>query len=240
QGRGILPGLSAVENLRLAWTGDSDEAEQEAVDRVVGLFPRLERLLDRRGGALSGGEQQLLALARAPVPNPWVVLLDEPSEGAQPSIVHEIGQILSRLRGKAGLAVVIVEQNLDLVLDVASRIAVMEKGRIEREFEADQVGATSALVAALGMGTVRTARGGDRSARAAAAPGRAPAGGAPAARPVVAARPPGASAAQPPAAASRRPAAIELPRAAASPASAPAAPAPRAGAPAPSTRSTTI
>jgi amidase len=238
QGRGILPGLSALENLRLAWTGDSDEAEQEAVDRVVALFPRLERLLDRRGGALSGGEQQLLALARALVPNPWVVLLDEPSEGIQPSIIHEIGQTLSRLRSQAGLAVVIVEQNLDLVLDVASRIAVMEKGRLEREFEADQVGATSALVAALGMGTVRTARGGDRGARLAAAPGRAPAGGAPAARPVVAARPPGASAAQPPAAASRRPAAIELPRAAASPAS--AAPAPRAGGLAPATRSTTI
>ncbi|RPH58505.1 MAG: amidase, partial [Burkholderiales bacterium] len=169
QGRGILPGLSVLENLRLAWTGDSDEGEQEAVDRVVGLFPRLEALLDRRGGALSGGEQQLLALARALVPNPWAVLLDEPSEGIQPSIIHEIARILSRLRTKAGLAVVIVEQNLDLVLDVASRIGVMEKGRIAREFDAGQGGATSALVAALGMGSVRATRAGEERAKPPAA-----------------------------------------------------------------------
>lgn len=159
QGRGILPGLSALDNLRLAWTGESDETEQEAVDRVVGLFPRLAQLLDRRGGALSGGEQQLLALARALVPNPWIVLLDEPSEGIQPSIVQEIGRTLSRLRSQAGLATVIVEQNLDLVLDVAARIAVMEKGRIERTFDAHEIGATGALVAALGMGAVRMSRG---------------------------------------------------------------------------------
>ncbi|HEU4644169.1 MAG TPA: ATP-binding cassette domain-containing protein, partial [Burkholderiales bacterium] len=98
QGRGILPGLSTLDNLRLAWIGDSDETEQEALDRVVGLFPRLAPLLERRGGLLSGGEQQLLAIARALVPNPWIVLLDEPSEGVQPSLIQEIGQILSRLR----------------------------------------------------------------------------------------------------------------------------------------------
>ena len=99
QGRGILPALSALDNLRLAWTDDSDESEQEAVDRVVALFPRLAALLDRRGGTLSGGEQQILALARALVPHPWILLLDEPSEGIQPSIVQEIGQTLAKLRG---------------------------------------------------------------------------------------------------------------------------------------------
>ncbi len=167
QGRGILPGLSALDNLRLAWTGDSQESEQEAVDRCVGLFPRLAPLLERRGSALSGGEQQLLAIARALVPNPWVVLLDEPSEGVQPSIVHEIGQILARLRRETGLAIVIVEQNLDLVLDVASRIAVMERGRIERQFLPDEIGAGSALVEALGLGSVRmTAGSGTRAIRA--------------------------------------------------------------------------
>src|SRR5689334_3890379 len=158
QGRGILPGLSALDNLRLAWTGDGQETEQEAVERVVSLFPRLAPLLDRRGGALSGGEQQILALARALVPNPWIILLDEPSEGVQPSIVQEIGQILARLKSEADLAIVIVEQNLDLVLDVADRIAVLERGRIAREFRADEVGAGTALVEALGLGSVRMTR----------------------------------------------------------------------------------
>ena len=128
QGRGILPGLTTLENLRLAWTHDSDETEQEALDRVLALFPRLPQLLDRRGGALSGGEQQLLALARALVGNPWMLLLDEPSEGIQPSIVQEIGQTLSAFRAESGLTMIVVEQNLDLVLDVANRIAVLEKG----------------------------------------------------------------------------------------------------------------
>src|SRR5689334_14679570 len=165
QGRGILPGLSTLDNLRLAWTGDAQESEQEAIERCVSLFPRLTPLLDRRGGALSGGEQQILAIARALVPNPWIVLLDEPSEGVQPSIVQEIGQILARLKAEAGLAIVIVEQNLDLVLDVADRIAVLERGRIAREFRADEVSAGTALVEALGLGSVRMTRSGAPPAR---------------------------------------------------------------------------
>ena len=164
QGRGILPGLSALDNLRLAWTKDSDESEQEAVDRVVALFPRLAPLLDRRGGTLSGGEQQILALARALVPHPWILLLDEPSEGVQPSIVQEIGQTLAKLREHAGLTMIIVEQNLDLVLDVATRIAVLEKGKIEREIAAHEIGASGALAAALGMGNVRMTRSGNAPA----------------------------------------------------------------------------
>ena len=165
QGRGILPGLSTHDNLRIAWTGDSQESEQEAVDRCLALFPRLTPLLGRRGGALSGGEQQILALARALVPNPWIVLLDEPSEGVQPSIVQEIGRILARLKTEARLAIVIVEQNLDLVLDVATRIAVLERGRIEREFSPDEVGAGTALVDALGLGSVRMTRSGQGEPR---------------------------------------------------------------------------
>ena len=119
QGRGILPGLSAHENLRLAWTPDSGETEERAIERVVGIFPRLNRLLNRRGGALSGGEQQILALARALVSLPWLLVLDEPSEGIQPSIVQEIGELLAALREKHRLSMLIVEQNLELVLDVA-------------------------------------------------------------------------------------------------------------------------
>jgi len=112
QGRGILASLSTHENLRLAWTADSGETEESAVERVVEWFPKLNRLLDRRGGTLSGGEQQILALARALMPAPWLLVLDEPSEGIQPSIVQEIGSVLSTLRRENRLSMLIVEQNL--------------------------------------------------------------------------------------------------------------------------------
>jgi amidase len=158
QGRGILPGLTTLDNLRLAWTHDSEETEQEALDRVLALFPRLAQLLDRRGGALSGGEQQLLALGRALIASPWMLLLDEPSEGIQPSIVQEIGAILSALRTETGLTMIVVEQNLDLVLDVCSRIAVLEKGRVARDLDAAAVGAGQ-LGEVLGLGAARMTRG---------------------------------------------------------------------------------
>ena len=157
QGRGILPALSAMENLRLAWRADTGETEAQAVERVVDLFPRLRDLLDRRGGTLSGGEQQILALARALVTSPWLLLLDEPSEGIQPSIVQEIGERLAALRRSHKLSLLIVEQNLDLVLDVADRVVVVERGRIVREMAADGLrgGAVAEL---LGMGAPRMTR----------------------------------------------------------------------------------
>jgi len=162
QGRGILPGLSAHENLRLAWTPDSGETEERAIERVIGIFPRLTQLMERRGSALSGGEQQILALARALVPLPWLLLLDEPSEGIQPSIVQEIGAMLGTLREKHRLSMLIVEQNLELVLDVASRIVLIERGRITRELDAGAVrgGAIADLVGLGGARIAHTASGG--------------------------------------------------------------------------------
>ena len=157
QGRGILPGLTALENLRLAWTADSGETEAAAVERIVDTFPRLRALLDRKGGTLSGGEQQILALGRALMPAPWLLLLDEPSEGIQPSIVQEIGEILAALRKRDKLSLVVVEQNLDLVLDVADRIVVMERGRIEREVDTGAIQG-GGLAELLGMGTMRMTR----------------------------------------------------------------------------------
>ncbi len=157
QGRGILPGLSTHENLRLAWNADAEETESQAIQRVVDTFPRLEPLLDRRGGALSGGEQQILALARALVPNPWLLLLDEPSEGVQPSIVQELGTTLAALRESQRLSMVIVEQNLDLVLDVADRVVVLERGRIAQEMRADGL-RSGAFAELLGMGSGRLSR----------------------------------------------------------------------------------
>jgi amidase len=157
QGRGILPGLTTLDNLRLAWTPDVEETEQEALDRVLALFPRLAQLLERRGGALSGGEQQLLALGRALIASPWMLLLDEPSEGIQPSIVQEIGRTLSALRADTGLTMIVVEQNLDLVLDVASRIAVFEKGRVAQLLDTPAV-SEGQLGEVLGLGAARMTR----------------------------------------------------------------------------------
>jgi amidase len=159
QGRGILAGLSTRDNLRLAWTADSGETEEHAIDRVLGIFPKLARLLDRRGGALSGGEQQILALARALMPSPWLLLLDEPSEGIQPSIVQEIGTVLAALRREQRLSMLIVEQNLELVLDVASRLVLVERGQITRELTAAAVrgGAIAELV---GLGGPRAGKAG--------------------------------------------------------------------------------
>jgi amidase len=162
QGRGILASLSAQENLRLAWTPDSGETEESAIERVVGLFPKLSRLLDRRGGTLSGGEQQILALARALMPSPWLLVLDEPSEGIQPSIVQEIGSVLSTLRRDNRLSMLIVEQNLELVLDVANRIVLVERGQITRELDAGAV--RSGVVAELvGLGVARIPKAGRAS-----------------------------------------------------------------------------
>ena len=180
QGRGILPALSALENLRLAWSGDAGETESQSITRVVDVFPRLGSLLDRRGGTLSGGEQQILALARALVPQPWLLLLDEPSEGIQPSIVQEIGAILASLRKRERLSMLIVEQNLDLVLDVADRIVVLERGRIVRELKADAL-RSGAIADLLGMGAARVTRPGPGLSAAPARPaafqgGRPPAG----------------------------------------------------------------
>ena len=157
QGRGILPGLTALENLRLAWSADSGDTETAAIERIVDTLPRLAAILDRKGGALSGGEQQILAIGRALMPLPWLLLLDEPSEGIQPSIVQEIGAILVALRKRDRLSMLVVEQNLDLVLDVADRIVVMERGRIERDVDARTVRGGD-LADMLGMGAMRMAR----------------------------------------------------------------------------------
>jgi amidase len=167
QGRGILPGLSVEENLRIAWTPDSGETEEHSIDRVLDIFPRLRRLLSRRGGTLSGGEQQILAVARALVSAPWLLILDEPSEGIQPSIVHEIGTTLARLREQQHLSMLIVEQNLELVLDVASRVVLIERGRITRELDRGAVrGGAIADLVGLGGRAARANGGGlpfDRS-----------------------------------------------------------------------------
>lgn len=154
QGRGILLALSVRENLRIAWQRQADP-EADAVARVLSLFPRLERLLDRPGGALSGGEQQLLALARALVPSPWLLLLDEPTEGIQPSIIDEIATTLKALREREGLSMLVAEQNLDFILDCADRVLLLEKGAITQALSGLQLRDPGLLSALLGFGAAR-------------------------------------------------------------------------------------
>lgn len=131
QGRQIFPDLSVRENLRMGQAGAPGE-DPALLEETLALFPRLTRLLERRGGALSGGEQQLLALARCLMGRPRLVLLDEPTEGIQPSIVEEIVDTLRGLRDR-GLSLVLVEQNLDFIAALSDRVLVIQKGAITAE-----------------------------------------------------------------------------------------------------------
>ena len=144
QGREIFPALSVLENLRMA-TAAFGTPDAEIIEPVLEDFPRLKVLLDRPGGALSGGEQQRLALARCLCGRPRLVLLDEPTEGIQPSIIEEIVERLQALRDRRGLTVVLVEQNLDFIRTLSQRVLIIQKGRITQELTPDRL-ADAALV----------------------------------------------------------------------------------------------
>ncbi len=129
QGRGILPRFTVLENLRLGLF--ADPKGRGAIDeQVFELFPALREHLGRMGGNLSGGQQQQLALARALLTNPKVILLDEPTEGIQPNLVEEIEAIIIRLNRERGITVVLVEQNVAFARRASQRFIIMEKGRI--------------------------------------------------------------------------------------------------------------
>jgi len=132
QGREIFPGLSVLDNLRMG-SAARGGADRDVIAPILEDFPRLESLLDRTGGALSGGEQQLLAIARCLCGKPRLVLLDEPTEGIQPSIIDEIVETLQRLREKSGLTMILVEQNLDFIAALSQRVLIIQKGTITRE-----------------------------------------------------------------------------------------------------------
>lgn len=136
QGRGIFAKLTVHENL-LAGTRARADRKEAIPEEIYEYFPILRERLDQAGGTLSGGEQQMLAFARALCGAPRVMLLDEPSEGIQPNIVAELGRIIGRIAAGAGMAVLLVEQNIDLALQVAHRTLVMEKGRIVHEGKPD-------------------------------------------------------------------------------------------------------
>jgi branched-chain amino acid transport system ATP-binding protein len=134
EGRGTLTELSVRENLRLgAYVRRDRCAVREDTERVTAYFPWLEQRGDQRAGTLSGGEQQMLALARALMLRPRLVLLDEPSLGLAPIIVAEIFRIVTELNEREGLSVLVVEQNATLALEVSTRAYVLEVGKVAIE-----------------------------------------------------------------------------------------------------------
>jgi urea ABC transporter ATP-binding protein UrtE len=129
QGRHVFPRLTVRENVVAAAVACGREANK-AVAEVFEMFPVLARRPSILAGSLSGGQQQILAIARALATGPKVLLLDEPTEGIQPSIIDEIEQILVHLNRERGLAILLAEQNLDFAASVTSRAYIMDKGRI--------------------------------------------------------------------------------------------------------------
>ncbi len=145
QGRAIFPNLSVHENLRMGFVEDGVHSEENIVNDILARFPRLEAIIDRQGGALSGGEQQILALARCLCGRPKLLLLDEPTEGIQPSIVEEILEILIGLHRYQGLAIIVVEQSLDFIRRLSERVLLIEKGAITGEVSPDALGRSKEL-----------------------------------------------------------------------------------------------
>jgi urea transport system ATP-binding protein len=134
QGRMIFPTLSVIDNIRTGLKSRLEEIPKEIFD----LFPVLFDMRKRKGGNLSGGQQQQLAIARALVTNPKVLLLDEPTEGIQPSIIKDLARVLKDIRQMRDLTIVVSEQVLSFALDIADRILVVEKGNIIDEVERSQ------------------------------------------------------------------------------------------------------
>jgi branched-chain amino acid transport system ATP-binding protein len=139
QGREIFPGLTVYDNLRMGCSKQPGSTEGETIATILEEFPRLKPLLHRPGGSLSGGEQQLLAIARCLCGKPRLVLLDEPTGSIQPSVVDEIVEALQRMRNESGLTLILVEQNFDLIAALSQRILVIRKGRIMQEFQLEDL-----------------------------------------------------------------------------------------------------
>lgn len=130
QGRHIFPDLTVRENLRIGIV--TKDVQQKSFDEIFSYFPILEERLNQQGGTLSGGEQQMLAIARALVPNPTLILLDEPSEGLMPKMVKLVVEIIQKING-TGVSILWVEQKLVTVKEVSHRIHLISKGRVEYE-----------------------------------------------------------------------------------------------------------
>ncbi|GBO55233.1 urea ABC transporter, ATPase protein UrtE [Pseudanabaena sp. lw0831] len=138
QGREIIPYLSVLDNLKLGMSAGHKQY-RKIPDEIFEFFPMLKQHLSRQGGLLSGGQQQQLAIARGLMSNPKMMLLDEPTEGIQPSIVQEIEDTLKRINREKGITLIVVEQKVDFARQLAQKFFIMEKGAVVAD------GATSDL-----------------------------------------------------------------------------------------------
>jgi len=132
QGRDIFPNLTVTDNLRIGAVAQGKKLNGE-VERIFELFPVLKEMTQRKGGILSGGQQQQLAIARALLTDPKVLLLDEPTEGIQPNIIDQIGETIKKLRQGNKLGILLVEQYLDFCLDVGDSFYIMDRGSVVAE-----------------------------------------------------------------------------------------------------------
>lgn len=144
QGRFVFPRMSVIENIAVAAASNAHEPKR-AVAEAMEDFPLLQPKRHDMAGSLSGGQQQILALARALATGPRILLLDEPTEGVQPSIIDEMAGILKRINRERGIAILVAEQDLDFCLSIAARAYVMEKGTVRLETDRDSLRADTAL-----------------------------------------------------------------------------------------------
>ena len=145
ENRGVFRSLTVMESLTLGARRHADRASPWTLERVLEVFPRLGERRANRCDALSGGEQQMLAIGRALLTNPRLLILDEPTEGLAPAIVEEIQSVLRSLRG-SGMALIVVDQNLETVFNVAHQVAVMSRGAIVAQGSSDTMRADQAML----------------------------------------------------------------------------------------------
>jgi branched-chain amino acid transport system ATP-binding protein len=145
QGRGTFPELSVEDNLRTGAFVRSDREVGADIDRWFDVFPRLRERRTQRAGSLSGGEQQMLAIARALMSRPRLLLCDEPSLGLAPLITQELFAVIAQLNAETGLSVLLVEQNANLAMQIASRVYLLETGRIVATGSAEELSADDAV-----------------------------------------------------------------------------------------------
>jgi urea transport system ATP-binding protein len=130
QGREIFPHLTVQENLFIGTRAQGIKPEHAQMDRIYTLFPIIKEFLKRKGGMLSGGQQQQLAIARALLTNPSLLILDEPTEGIQPNIIDQIGEAIRLLRTDGGMSILLVEQYLDFCKELGDDFAILERGSV--------------------------------------------------------------------------------------------------------------
>ena len=152
QGREIFTNLTVLDNLRIGFAVH-DVDEDKVLTEILEEFPRLKSLLNRSGGVLSGGEQQLLAIARALCALPRLLLLDEPTEGIQPSIIEEIVETLGAMRQRRKLTVVLVEQNLEFISALSQRVLIIQRGQITEEISSAQLSDPKLVAEFVGIST---------------------------------------------------------------------------------------